>query len=323
MKLFLIFHHLKCYPNFLTHSKLISILSAIIILVVNPGVVAQQLSLKQVTFSDSTHDGYPAWSPDGKYIIYSAGTRDHAFTLKIPADGGTPEVVTEVFAHHATWSPDGAYIAFDGYMGSMIQLIAAQGGVPIRINPESIPVLHSGYPNWSPDGSMISFMSKGDVWIFNLEKGIFSNIFQLEGKLVLPFDWSPEGENILVDIRDTLKRGETDIWMIPVKQGEAIQITDFDGYQVKPDMSPDGSMILFTSSHGGNVDLWIISPDGGKPVQLTFYEGDDDNPGYDLEASWSPDGKKIAFSSTRSGSWAIWVMEPDLEYIRSGLKIKD
>ncbi|UCG28358.1 MAG: PD40 domain-containing protein, partial [Bacteroidales bacterium] len=129
---------------------------------------AQHLSLKQVTFSDSTHDGYPYWSPDGEYIIYSAGSRDHVYTMRIPSEGGAPEVVTDVFAHHATWSPDGAYIAFDGYMGSLIQLVSSTGGTPVRIVPESIPVVHSGYPNWSPGGGRIAFMSGGDVWILEL-----------------------------------------------------------------------------------------------------------------------------------------------------------
>jgi len=90
-----------------------------------------------------------------------------------------------------------------------------------------------------------------------------------------------------------------------------------DGY---PYWSPDGSMILFTSDHGGNADLWIMSIDGGDPVQITNYADEGSNPGYDIEASWSLDGEKITFSSTRTGYWAIWVMEPDMDIIRSKFK---
>lgn len=49
----------------------------------------QQHTLTQLTFSDSTHDGYPYWSSDGDYIIYSSGTKSSCVTMQIPSKGGT------------------------------------------------------------------------------------------------------------------------------------------------------------------------------------------------------------------------------------------
>jgi len=103
--------------------------------------------------------------------------------------------------------------------------------------------------------------------------------------------------------------------------GTAKQLTFLEGYQDSPQISPDGTMILFASMHGGNADLWVMPAKGGDPVQLTFFEGDDSNPGFDVEGSWSPDGKKIVFSSTRTGYWAIWVMELDMNYIIKNLNL--
>jgi Tol biopolymer transport system component len=203
-------------------------------ILLNQAVISQVHSIKQLTFSDSTHDGYPYWSPDGKYIIYCSGTRSSCYTLRIPSESGQPEKITESFAQHARWSPDGKYIAFDGYFGRLIQVVSSSGGESIRIDPDSIEIMNSGMPCWSPDGSMI----------------------------------------------------------------------------------------LFTSDHGGNADLWIMAINGGDPLQITSYAGEGSNPGYDIEASWSPDGTKIAFSSTRSGYWAIWLLEPDLDYIRTKLKMR-
>ena len=280
---------------------------------------SQQLSLRQITFSDSTHDGYPYWTHDGKYIMYGSGTRNSHYMMKIPIEDGNPVQLTDFFAQHARLSPDGNYMIFDGDFGNVIQISCAHGGKPVRVVPESIPIFNSGMPCWSPTGDSIVFHSLGDIYIMELETGKADNIFQIENKLAVPYCWIPNGNEILMSVIDTVTRFR-DIWRLHVKTGTAKQITFLEGYQDNPQISPDGSMILFASMHGGNADLWVMSSKGGDPVQLTFYEGDDSNPGYDLEASWSPDGKKIAFSSTRTGYWAIWVMELDMEFIIQKLK---
>jgi len=301
--------------------RTIVLLLLIFYLPLNKQCFAQDHSLKQITFSDSTHDGYPYWSPDGKYIIYSSGTRSGCNTLRIPSEGGQPEKITDSFAQHARWSPDGEYIVFDGYDGKLIQIVPSCGGKPIRIDPDSIVVINSGMPSWSPDSKHIAFTSIGMIYILDIASGECTEVFHREGKISVAFDWTPDGNYFLADVRDTINRSETDIWLVPVNKGQARQLTFLSGRQVKPDISPDGSMILFTSDHGGNADLWIMSIDGGDPVQITYYAGEGSNPGYDIEASWSPDGQKIAFSSTRTGYWAIWVMDPDMDIIRSKLTI--
>ncbi|MCC6395878.1 MAG: PD40 domain-containing protein, partial [Bacteroidetes bacterium] len=65
---------------------------------------------KRVT-SDSTRDGFPSWSPDGKTVIYSFYNRvdgkDVHGSRKIPSDGGIAETFTEYPTEHPQWSPDG------------------------------------------------------------------------------------------------------------------------------------------------------------------------------------------------------------------------
>jgi hypothetical protein len=238
--------------------------------------------------------------------------------MKIPSIGGTPALITDIFAQHARWSPSGDYIVFDGDFGTMIQMIPASGGTPIRIDPDSIPIHMSGMPCWSPDGRKIAFRSMSTIYIMDLQTGALSPLFRPTGKNAVPFDWSPDGTRILVDVRDTVDRTQSDIWEVPLN-GLPRQLTFLPGRQVKPSISPDGSRIIFTSDHGGNADLWIMPAAGGNPVQLTFFSGDKDNPGFDVEGSWSPDGNSVAFSSTRNDNWAIWKMDLDQEDLSNQL----
>jgi Tol biopolymer transport system component len=238
--------------------------------------------------------------------------------MKIPVEGGNPTELTDYFSQHAQWSPDGHYIVFDGDFGTRIYLASAHGGPPVRIVPDDILVEMSGMPCWSHDGKMIAFHSFGVLYTLKLKSAEFKKIFHLEGKKILPYSWTKDSKIIYASALDTATR-EYDIWKIPLI-GEPEQITFLEKRQTKPSLSPDDSLMVITSTHGGNPDLWIMPTNGGNMVQITFFEGDERNRGFDVEASWSPDGKYIAFSSTRTDYWAIWLMEPDMKYIKNKLK---
>jgi Tol biopolymer transport system component len=289
-------------------------------LIMGTAVFGQEYPVKQITFCDTMHDGYPYWTRDGKYIIYDSGSRAGCHAMKVPASGGTPVALTTCFSQHSHLSPDGRKLIFDGEFGSVIQMTDLNGGAPQRIVPATIPIVQSGYPRWSDDGKMIAFQSAGDIWIMDVEKQQYKKIYHVNNKATIPVCWIPGDKGILIDARDTVTR-KSEIWRISTDGLQAKQLTSLNAFVAKPDISPDGSMILFSSNHGGNFDVWVMKADGGTPVQLTWFKGEGKNPGYDMEASWSPDGKKIAFSSTRSKYWAIWVMEPNLAELRTKLGI--
>jgi Tol biopolymer transport system component len=295
--------------------------TALIFLILSSSLFGQEYPVKQVTFCDSMHDGYPYWTRDSKFIIYDSGSRSGCHAMKIPSTGGTAVKLTECFSQHSHLSPDGKKLVFDGDFGSVIQMTDIGGSAPVRVVPPTIPIVHSGYPRWSTDGKMIAFQSGADIWIMEVEKKDFRKIYHADGKVTVPFCWVAGDQDLLIDVRDTVAR-KSEIWRISLDGKAAKQLTRLDAYSAKADLSPDGSMILFSSNHGGNFDVWVMKADGGTPVQLTFYKGDAKNPGFDMEASWSPDGSRIAFSSTRSNYWAIWVMVPDVKDLKRKLGIQ-
>lgn len=274
---------------------------------------AQQVALKQLT-DDPYQDGYAAWSPDGQFIIYTSVRDGQEHLWKIPAEGGEPVKVTEHRSHHGRFSLDGSYIAFDGEEGTLVQIMSALGGVPIRIVPESIPIKGSGFPCWSPDGSRIAFRSLNDLYVLELSTGKFSKVFYREGYVSIPDYWPKNDDCILTALLNPEAK-EKNIWKAPLHGGEAQQLT-FHEYASNADVSPDGSYIVFSSFSlkDRGADLWIMPYEGGEPMQLTF------EPSREFEARWSPDGNKLVFTSTKSGHWDIWVMTLDLELIAQKLK---
>lgn len=82
----------------------------------------------------------------------------------------------------------------------------------------------------------------------------------------------------------------------------ALQVTSDVGIEDHPSWSPDGRMLAYHSSKGGNSDIWVTQIGTGLPVNRT-----EDYTGDDLRPAWSPDGNQIAFLSDRDGG-GIFVM---------------
>jgi len=88
--------------------------------------------------------------------------------------------------------------------------------------------------------------------------------------------------------------------MVPVLESAPCLVTSWPGWEAGPALSPDGSLIAYTSDESGNSDVWVVDVRGGIPVRLT------DSPAIDSDPAWFPDGSAVAFVSHRSGHEAIW-----------------
>jgi len=133
-----------------------------------------------------------------------------------------------------------------------------------------------------------------------------------------PTDWSkvswewaspyeePKGDKIVfLSDRD----GNYEIYMVNIDGSELKRITDSEGDEYYPDLSPDGTKVTFSYPHSikneEDEEIYIMNTDGAGRKKLT------DNEAYDWDPCFSPDGSKIAFSSTRDGNSEIYTMNTD------------
>jgi len=93
-----------------------------------------------------------------------------------------------------------------------------------------------------------------------------------------------------------------DLWCASLVDSFARRLTSHQGYEIRPEFSPDGNWIAFSGQYyTDNYDVYLISKNGGEPKRLTYYPGDD------YVIGWTPDGKHVLFVSSR-GDWKQYRM---------------
>ena len=117
-----------------------------------------------------------------------------------------------------------------------------------------------------------------------------------------PVSTSPPGPEIVRVYASRVPVGATEIF-VEYSDGTTVNVTNHSAEDGYPDLSPDGTKIVFASTRaGGPALIYVMNVDGSGVAQLT------DVPSGDTLPVWSPDGTKIAFQSLRDGNYEIYVM---------------
>jgi erythromycin esterase-like protein len=233
----------------------------------------------------------PAWSPDGKRIVYvrREGQYNHDLFIMNVDGSGVYRLTTDGFAMETepAWSPGGKRIAFVSNQRSFygaslfdIFLVAVDGSVSLRLTDSYESAVSAQESN--PDGEA-SGIDLPSVW--NTSPS-----------------WSPDGRKIVFRSN---RDGNNEIYVMNTDGSGQINLTEHQASDTDPAWSPDGTKIAFVSDRSGDEEIYVMELDGRKITQLTQSLDKDTYP------SWSPDGRLIAFYSRREGNFELFVMKAD------------
>ncbi|HEY6614583.1 MAG TPA: protein kinase, partial [Vicinamibacterales bacterium] len=154
-------------------------------------------------------------------------------------------------------------------------------------------------PSRSPDGTRIAFSrvvgGNWDVYLIDLQGAVS----KVTSALSLDFNpvWSPDGRQIFYQSRNSSISSRS------VTDGTPEQAVLSEPAMIYPsDLSPDGSVLLYTRATGALTDLWYVSLGADRTphpfVQTPFHERD---------GQFSPDGKWVAYQSNEAGHFEIYL----------------
>lgn len=170
---------------------------------------------------------------------------------------------------------------------------------------------YAGYSRISPDGRYVAYGwfngERYDLRMLDLKaEGIpqpriaYDNA---EVSYIQPFDWSPDGTRLAVQLRRGDRTGQ--IALMSVSDGTLTPLKSFSWRDQSTNMffSPDGRSLgydLPAEDAPGERDVYVLAVDGSRDVRVAPHRRNDEMIG------WSSDGKRLLFASDRTGSIQLW-----------------
>ncbi|MGH8223359.1 MAG: prolyl oligopeptidase family serine peptidase, partial [Woeseiaceae bacterium] len=222
----------------------------------------------------------PRWSPEGDRLAYVSAAGERGAELYVRwMDTGQTALLSNLPAgpESLRWSPDGRMIAFAMFVDSPGLKLAeapekpegAEWAPPVKII-DKLPYRFDG----------AGYLDAGYTHIFVIpaEAGtprqLTSGDYDHEG----PLAWSPDGASIVFSanrVENPIDQPiESELWSVDVASGELQKLTDREGPDTAPAISPDGRLIAYRGFDDRlmgyhNARVWLMDRRDGSIRNLT------------------------------------------------------
>jgi len=274
------------------------------------GGEAEEPALARIT-DDGLFKQRPAWSPDGKSLVFARHEGSSILLYaRTMADGTERRLIERVEPQYdAVFSPDGARLlfAFDKVSPNQGDLeiygVGLDGKDPVPVAVTQGKLSHEESPCWSPDGKRIAYTSTRHG-----NQELYTSLPDGKDEVRLTSDpaidahpaWSPDGRRLAFA---TNRWGDLEIATIDANGENLTRLTESPGLDDYPAWSPDGQQLALTSNRDGNFEIHVLDLATGGIRNATRNAAIDNFP------TWSPDGR-LTFVSNRDGGFDIYVEAP-------------
>jgi Tol biopolymer transport system component/tRNA A-37 threonylcarbamoyl transferase component Bud32 len=273
---------------------------------------------QQVTTDTSEEVAHvaPAWSPDGKKIVFQNLARTKFDIRVVSLESKQMNWITNDFFSNIrpAWSPSGKFIYFSSYRSGGINIwrapVKGDGTVGGPLQQVTTGAGQDVEVATSRDGRRLAFATlrqNADIW--RLPVLLRSGMPRGSPEAVISTTredsrgaWSPDGKIVAFN---SDRAGDMNIWLFSPADSNPRQLTTGHGGDFQPNWSPDEKKIVFFSSRSGSPNVWEVEVASGALRRLTS------NSGMNVNPFFSPDGTFIAYQSDQSGRLEVWVMNAD------------
>ena len=245
-------------------------------------------NLRQLT-NDKTVNLSPAWSPDGKWIIYTSYAAHNPDLIMINTSGAKRQTLNRLPGLNAApaWSPDMQKIALVLSRDQNSEIYLLQRNRKLQRLTRHFNIDTS--PSWSPDGKKIAFTSdrsgtgSPQIYIMDAEKGDSGKVVRISFGSSYNDNpsWSPDGDKIAYTSRQG-RKFQISVYDLNTHKSEVV--TSGLGSSEQPSWSPDSRFLVFRKRTNNGFNIFIQRLGSSATRQLTF-SGKSHSP------SWSPYSK--------------------------------